>query len=44
MSDDNGVMILDAIAMRLQVIGELLKRIDKESPFFLKKLSRDQPG
>jgi len=34
--DDNGVLILDAIAMRLQVVGELLKKIDKENGSFLK--------
>jgi len=28
--DDNGVTILDSIAMRLQVVGELLKKIDHE--------------
>jgi uncharacterized protein with HEPN domain len=35
--DDHGVTILDSIAMRLQVIGELLKKIDKENSAFLKK-------
>ena len=35
-SNDTGVLILDAIAMRLQVIGELLKKIDKKDPSFLK--------
>ncbi len=28
-SSENGVLILDAIAMRLQVVGELLKKINK---------------
>ena len=28
-SSENGIMILDSIAMRLQVIGELTKKIDK---------------
>jgi uncharacterized protein with HEPN domain len=35
--DDHGITILDSIAMRLQVIGELLKKIDKENSAFLKK-------
>ena len=35
--DDYGATILDSIAMRLQVIGELLKKIDKENGAFLKK-------
>ncbi|MCF8089308.1 MAG: DUF86 domain-containing protein [Desulfotignum sp.] len=35
--DDLGVTILDSIAMRLQVVGELLKKIDKENSAFLKK-------
>lgn len=34
--NDNGVLILDAIAMRLQVIGELLKKTDKVDNQFLK--------
>ncbi len=37
--DDSGVIILDSIAMRLQVIGELLKKIDKENKAFLKNYS-----
>lgn len=37
--DDSGVMILDAIAMRLQVVGELLKKIDKKNNSFLKGYS-----
>ena len=32
-----GVTILDSIAMWLQVVGELLKKIDKENRSFLKK-------
>ncbi len=35
--DDYGVTILDSIAMRLQVVGELLKKIDKENSALLKK-------
>lgn len=35
-SNEGGVLLLDAIAMRLQVIGELLKKIDKKDPSFLK--------
>jgi len=34
--DDSRVIILDSIAMRLQVVGELLKKIDKENSSFLK--------
>ena len=34
-SNDNGVLILDAIAMRLQVVGELLKKNDKKDKFLL---------
>ena len=36
-SNDNGILILDSIAMRLQVIGELLKKIDKINNSFLKR-------
>ena len=32
MSSDYGVLVLDAIAMRLQVIGEVLKKINKIDP------------
>ncbi len=38
-SNENGVLILDAIAMRLQVVGELLKKIDKQDSSFLKNYS-----
>ena len=31
----NGVLILDAICMRLQIIGELLKKIQKIDPLVL---------
>ena len=34
--DDSGVIVLDSITMRLQVIGELLKKIDKADKLFLK--------
>ena len=34
--DDSGVIVLDSITMRLQVIGELLKKIDKADKSFLK--------
>ena len=34
--DESGVLILDAIAMRLQVTGELLKKIEKRDKSFLK--------
>ena len=30
-----GVVLLDAISMRLQVIGELVKKIQKADPFYL---------
>jgi len=33
---DHGMLVLDAIAMRLQVVGELLKKIDKRNNSFLK--------
>jgi len=36
-SNENGVLILDAIAMRLQVAGELLKKIEKRNKSFLKQ-------
>lgn len=35
-SDESGVLILDAIAMRLQVVGESLKKIDKKDRAFLR--------
>jgi len=35
--DDHGITIFDSIVMRLQVVGELLKKIDKENSAFLKK-------
>jgi len=38
-SNENGVLILDAIAMRLQVVGELLKKIEKQDNSFLKNYS-----
>ncbi len=31
-SNDEGVLILDSISMRLQIVGELLKKIDKINP------------
>ena len=34
-SNDSGILVLDAIAMRLQVVGELLKKIDKTNNSFL---------
>jgi uncharacterized protein with HEPN domain len=36
-SSEGGVLILDAIAMRLQVIGELLKKINKVDNSILEK-------
>lgn len=35
--DPKGTMTLDAISMRLQVIGEMLKNVDKRDKEFLKK-------
>ena len=35
-SSEDGVLILDAIAMRLQVVGELLKKINKLDNSILK--------
>lgn len=34
-STSNGVTLLDAIAMRLQVIGESVKRLEKKAPSIL---------
>ena len=34
-ANDSGILVLDAIAMRLQVVGELLKKIDKINNSFL---------
>ncbi len=39
-STQEGITLLDAIAMRLQVIGESVKRIQKQSPSYLKKYSQ----
>ncbi len=38
-SSENGVVILDSIAMRLQVIGELTKKIDKVDTHLLRNYS-----
>lgn len=38
-SSEHGILILDAIAMRLQVVGELLKKIDKTDSAFLPNAS-----
>ncbi|MFO7752726.1 MAG: DUF86 domain-containing protein [Desulfobacteraceae bacterium] len=35
-SNESGVIILDAVSMRLQVVGELLKKIDDKDKLFLK--------
>ena len=35
-----GVLILDAICMRLQIIGELLKKIQKLDPLVLQKYAQ----
>ena len=37
MMSPDGVLILDAICMRLQIIGELLKKIQKIDPSMLQK-------
>ena len=36
-SNATGILVLDAVVMRLQVVGELLKKIDKMDDLFLKK-------
>jgi len=36
-STSNGVTLLDAIAMRLQVIGESVKRLQKKAPSLLER-------
>ena len=36
-SNENGVLMLDSICMRLQIIGELLKQIDKINPMIWEK-------
>ncbi len=38
-SSEDGILILDAISMRLQIIGELLKKIDKIDSSLFKKYS-----
>ena len=38
----NGTMVLDSIAMRLQVIGELIKKIEKTDPNILEKYPQVQ--
>ena len=35
--NSDGVLILDSICMRLQIIGELLKKIDKSDPVICEK-------
>ena len=40
MMSPDGVLILDAICMRLQIIGELLKKIQKIDPSMLKKYTQ----
>lgn len=39
-STSEGITVLDAITMRLQVIGESVKRIQKVNPAFLKQYSQ----
>jgi len=36
-SSANGILILDAVSMRLQIIGELFKKIDKIDSNLLKR-------
>jgi hypothetical protein len=43
-SSEYGVLMLDSIAMRLQIIGELLKKINKIDNSILKKISGNQMG
>jgi uncharacterized protein with HEPN domain len=38
-SSEDGILILDAVSMRLQIIGELLKKIDKIDSYLFKKYS-----
>jgi len=38
-SNEYGILILDSVAMRLQVIGELLKKIHKGKPTLLENYS-----
>lgn len=38
-SSEDGILILDAVSMRLQIIGELLKKIDKIDSSLFKKYS-----
>jgi len=38
---EDGLLILDAISMRLQAIGEALKNIDKRSDILLKVADKD---
>ena len=38
-SCEDGILILDAVSMRLQIIGELLKKIDKIDSYLFKKYS-----
>jgi uncharacterized protein with HEPN domain len=40
MMSPDGVLILDAICMRLQIIGELLKKIQKIDPSMLQKYAQ----
>lgn len=37
MADDDGLDKLDAVSMRLQVIGEELKNVEKKAPEFLER-------
>ena len=42
-SSEKGVEIMDSIAMRLQIIGENAKRIEKEMPDFFQQYLQTDP-
>jgi len=43
-STSNGITLLDAIAMRLQVIGESVKRLQKKAPSLLDRYAGNEWG
>jgi len=38
---DDGIMLMDSISMRLQLVGEKIKKIDQKSPGLLEKVGID---
>ncbi|MDO8367898.1 MAG: DUF86 domain-containing protein [Saprospiraceae bacterium] len=38
---DDGIMLMDSISMRLQLVGEKIKKIDQKSPGLLEKAGID---